>query len=449
MSAAPATTETDRWAALLSDHRSPRTAGGPARRDADNPFRSPFETDHDRVVYSAPFRRLARKTQVHPLAPNDDVHNRLTHSIEVASVGRSLARRLGAFLTQRGELPAHRTADDLAWIVQAACLAHDLGNPPFGHAGEYAVREWIASHGADLFPHAAEGDPLHVPADLQHDWACFEGNAQGLRLAARPDLAGAYLRLTDATLGALVKYPWTADDPRAGTARNAKFNVYASERDLFESAWHRMGLGPSLRHPLSYLTEAADDICYRLIDMEDGVEVGLLDRDRVRRCFNALLEQDDTHQPLGQLRAAAIGRLIDGCWQVFADDYANICAGTRTQDLKAGLVGPRADALAELKGLYLHLFADRNKTATELGAYKSLGRIVYALARACQRLVRDGGYNPESYVAKRTLDLAWGREFVTAHDTRPYAWWLRQIMDYVSGLTDNYARQLSREIEGG
>jgi len=127
-----ADTESARWSTLLSDHRSPRAPDRPARRDAPNAHRSPFETDHDRVVYSAPFRRLARKTQVHPLAPNDDVHNRLTHSIEVAGVGRSLARRLGRFLKTRGAIPPGRTADDLAWIVQAACLAHDLGNPPFG-----------------------------------------------------------------------------------------------------------------------------------------------------------------------------------------------------------------------------------------------------------------------------------------------------------------------------
>ncbi|MEE9405755.1 MAG: dNTP triphosphohydrolase [Algisphaera sp.] len=434
------------WTALLSAHRSASSPHGEPRLDASNPFRSPFETDHDRIVYSAPFRRLARKTQVHPLAPNDQVHNRLTHSIEVASVGRSLARRLGAFLIERNELPKHRTADDVVWAVQAACLAHDLGNPPFGHAGEYAVREWVSSHPDRLFHDVPQDHPLHVPDDLKRDWQHFEGNAQGFRLGARTDLHGTYLRLTDATLGALVKYPWTADDSRADSG---KFNVYASERELFHAAWKRMELQPSARHPLSFLTEAADDICYRLIDMEDGVEVGLLDQSRVRDCFNALLDQPKNDAPLGQLRAAAIGRLIEECWIVFKNDYPAIRAGTRSDDLKSSLTGPTASALAELKKLYQDLFADRNKTATELGAYKSLGRIVYALGRACSRLVEDGKYNPESYVAKRTLDLAWGRDFAVAHQHETYAWWLRQIMDYVSGLTDNYTRQLSREIEGG
>ena len=442
-----ADTESARWSTLLSDHRSPRAPDRPARRDAPNAHRSPFETDHDRVVYSAPFRRLARKTQVHPLAPNDDVHNRLTHSIEVAGVGRSLARRLGRFLKARGAIPPGRTADDLAWIVQAACLAHDLGNPPFGHAGEYAVREWVAAHRCDLFHDVPAGHPLHVDAALQRDWAHFEGNAQGLRLAARGDLHACYLRLTDATLGALVKYPWTADDPRAKDTR--KFNVYASERDFFVSVWQRLGLSPGARHPLSFLTEAADDICYRVIDMEDAVELGLLDADRVRDAFNGLLPEANPTAPLGQLRAAVMGVLIDACWHVFEADYEAICAGERTADLKSGLTGPLAEGLAGLKALYKDIFADRTKTATELGAYKSLGRIVYALARATTRLVEDGKYNPESYIAKRTLDLAWGADFVIANQHQPYAWWSRATMDYVSGLTDNYARQLSREIEGG
>jgi len=438
------------WRKLLSAHRGPRRPGAAAREDVPNPCRSPFETDHDRVVYSAPFRRLARKTQVHPLAPNDDVHNRLTHSIEVAGVGRSLARRLGLFLDARHDLPPGRSGDDLAWIVQAACLAHDLGNPPYGHAGEYAIREWVAAHGVDLFPPDADDNPTHpfyADPDLRRDWARFEGNAQGLRLAARADLPACYLRLTDATLGALVKYPWTAGDPRAEAT--GKFNVYASERDLFEGTWARLGLRAGTRHPLSFLTEAADDICYRVIDMEDAVELGLLRADRVRQAFNQLLPAPLHGAPLGQVRAAAMGALIDACWSVFVSDHDAIRAGDRRADLKSGLTGPLADGLAALKDLYKDIFADRSKTATELGAYKSLGRIVYALARATQRLVRDGRYDPESYVAKRTLDLAWGADYVIAHQHRPYAWWLRQVMDYVSGLTDNYARQLSREIEGG
>ena len=435
------------WDTLLSATRCPSSVDGAPRHDPGTAFRSPFETDHDRVVYSAPFRRLARKTQVHPLAPNDDIHNRLTHSIEVAGVGRSLARRLGAHLSQRGEIPSGRTADDLAWIVQAACLAHDLGNPPFGHAGEYAVREWVAAHGHELFHDVAADHPLFTDDALRRDWARFEGNAQGLRLAARSDLPSCYLRLTDATLGALVKYPWTADDPRA--AATGKFNVYASERDLFAGVWERLGLAPGARHPLSLLTEAADDICYRVIDMEDAVALGLLDGERVRNAFNNLLPTALPHAPLGQLRAAAMGTLMDACWHVFENDYANIMQGQRLGDLKSGITGPLADGLAELKTLYKDIFADRRKTAAELGAYKALGRIIHALGRATTRLVQDQRYNPESYIAKRTLDLAWGADFVIAHQHQPYAWWLRQVMDYVSGLTDNYARQLSREIEGG
>ena len=304
-----------RWDRLLSAARIPPPEGMPAEQAGaagarsgggitGERHRTPFEADLDRVVYSAPFRRLARKTQVHPLAPNDQVHNRLTHSIEVASVGRSLGRRLGAFLVGRGDLaPEHQ--DHLVWILQAACLAHDLGNPPFGHAGEYAVRAFAAKHPSDV-PGA------DTPAAA--DWALFEGNAQGFRLCARPDNPGAgHLRLTCATLGALVKYPWAVDDPRA--AAQGKFNVFYSERDVFARVVDACGLdgqgalpsGRVARHPLSFLSEAADDICYRILDLEDAVEMRIVPEDRVRTIFAAFTEADPG-APLSKLRGGVILR---------------------------------------------------------------------------------------------------------------------------------------------
>lgn len=414
--------------------------------------RTPFEADHDRVVYSAPFRRLARKTQVHPLAPNDQIHNRLTHSIEVASVGRSLGRRLGAFLAERGELPGddpaaqRQAADDLAWILQAACLAHDLGNPPFGHAGEYALRAFAKAH---------PGDVPGADTPAAADWALFEGNAQGFRLAARADNPGAgHLRLTCATLGALVKYPWGVDDPRAGA--QGKFNVFSSERDVFEGVVEACGLrlpdGRVARHPLSFLSEAADDICYRILDLEDAVEMRIVPEERVRRLFLAFAPGGEGAEsaPLSKLRGTVIRALEAACWAAFVADHPAVMAGEREADLKSDLTGALPDALAQVKEVYTEIFAHRDKVAAELGAYKALGRIVTALARSIDDLTARPGrsFSHTHFLTQRTLELAFGRAHVEANPHGDAFWWSHRAMDFVSGLTDNGARELSSAIDG-
>ena len=446
-----------RWDRLLCPHRLPLDGSPPTPAPSGgDPHRSPFEADHDRVVYSAPFRRLARKTQVHPLAPNDQVHNRLTHSIEVASVGRSLGRRLGAFLVERGELNA-ASADHLVWILQAACLAHDLGNPPFGHAGEFALRAFARKHPADV-PGSS------TPA--AEDWALFEGNAQGFRLCARPDNPGAgHLRLTCATLATLVKYPWAVDDPRASAT--GKFNVFHAERALFGQVVDACGLGiPGgasgggvARHPLSFLAEAADDICYRILDLEDAVEMGILAEPRVRAAFARFTGGDprggsqdrgDPADPLSKLRGGVIRTLESACWRVFVNGYAAVMAGEREADLKAGLGGGLPDALAGVGELYAEIFAHRDKVAAELGAYKALGRIVTALSRSVDDLTASPGrrFADTEFLTRRSLELAFGRVHAEQNQGRDAFWWSHRVMDFVSGLTDNAARDLSSAIDG-
>lgn len=179
-------------------------------------IRTEYYRDYDRIVFSASFRRLARKTQVHPLSFNDHIHNRLTHSIEVSSVGRSLGLAVG--LKIEDKLPSDITAVDFASIIQAACVAHDIGNPPFGHAGEYAIRQWF-SENINLIDESL--------SDAQkQDLMSFEGNAQGFRIVSQ--LENHYkdggLRLTFATLGALIKYPWESSHKL--TTEKDKFNVF-------------------------------------------------------------------------------------------------------------------------------------------------------------------------------------------------------------------------------
>jgi len=433
------------WDKLLCDWRFARREGEPAKGGRADAFRSAFEMDFDRIVYSGPFRRLSRKTQVHPMAMNDQVHTRLTHSLEVASVGRSLGHRLGKFLRARGEVAEGRE-QDLVWIIQAACLAHDIGNPPFGHAGEYAIREWVKGHREEVFAGETVSDGVRA------DWEIFEGNAQGFRIAARGDNAAAgYLRLTFATLGAMVKYPWDSQDPRA-TFRG-KFNVFSTEKHLFGEMAERMGMigagGKIVRHPLSFLAEAADDICYRILDLEDAAELGILEERRVREILLSMFDSGSfAGAPVAVLRGEAIQALIEGVWRVFERDYGAIMNGEREEDLKSGVEPSLVEAVGKIKQAYTEIFADRTKVAAELGAYKTLGRIIKAVCLATRRLAGAKSYRECGFLAQRCLELAWGEGYATENQGKPYEWWLHQVMDYVSGLTDNYSRQLSREIEG-
>jgi dGTPase len=437
------------WEKLVSNFRFASREGEGPRASSPDEFRSAFEADCDRIIFSAPFRRLARKTQVHPLAMNDQVHTRLTHSLEVANVGRSLGKRLTRFLESRREFPRAAAHSDLVAIIQAGCLAHDIGNPPFGHAGEFAIREWAKMHAAEMF----EGMGEDVDAGIRNDFQIFEGNAQGFRLAARGDNPRpGYLRLTFASLGAMIKYPWDSSDPRAQAS--GKYNVFSTERELFWEMAEHMGMrrgggGNAIaRHPLSFLTEAADDICYRILDLEDALEIGIVPEDRVRGIYAELAAELGSTAPLAVLRGKAIESLINQMWEVFEKDYAVIMAGEREKDLKADLRAETSKTLADIKELYNQIFAERSKLAAELGALNALGRIVRAITLAVQSLKKGGSFEKANFLSRRCLELAWGEKYVREHEARSYAWWLHQVIDYVSSLTDNAARQLSREIEG-
>ena len=439
------------WTRLLSDQRPPISpSAGTSRTESGKPLvdgaRSRFEQDYDRIIFSAPFRRLAGKTQVHPFATVDHVHNRLTHTLEVASVGRSLAAKVAQFLGTRGELPVGRTPADLAYIVQAACLAHDMGNPPFGHAGEYAIRGWAGEHLEALF--AAPRDPA-LNAVL-NDWHWFEGNAQSFRLVVRSDQTERdYFRFTYASLGAMIKYPWTADDSRVPA--KGKHNAFSSEKIVFLQLADGLGLrradGTVARHPLSFLSEVADDICYRISDFEDAVEMRIMSERDVRAIFAQIVGQDSGGR-LSALRAAAIGTLIDAAAGAFFEHYEAIMTGERAEDLRAAFPENIRAAMATIKrGYDESIFGHRTKVATELGAHNILGQILAVHCRAVRDLA--GGYEKLSFVHKRCLELAWEKDYVLANQGRGTAWWLGRVMDHVAGMTDAYATQVAREISGG
>ncbi len=429
------------WQKLLSDQRYGQNPA-PSRAGANMP-RTEFEKDCDRVIFSAPFRRLAGKTQVHPFAV-EHVHNRLTHTLEVASVGRSLAYAVGRLLADKGLMPEGRGVEDISCIVQAACLAHDLGNPPFGHAGEFAIRDWAERN---------SGDPLKgVPVGILTDWLQFEGNAQSLRMvAAAEQPEQPYFHFTYASLGALIKYPWTSADPRA--AQKHKHNAFSTEAPIFEDLVSVLGLrkpdGAVARHPLSFLSEAADDICYRVGDFEDAVEMGILPEATVREIFNQIIGKP-SDRPLPSLRARAIGRMVEAAAEVFVSHYDAILTGERSEDLKSSFPAELQTALTAIKRDYNSIFGHRAKVAVELGAPATLGRILDAFVPAVRALAAAGVYDPGKlgFIPCRCLALGWSEDYLRAHAAKGEAWWLSRLMDLVAGMTDTYATQVSREIAG-
>lgn len=412
-------------------------------------FRSPFETDYDRAVYSSSFRRLGKKTQVHPMEKNAHVHNRLTHSLEVASVARSFGRRLGHLLEEKGELPDSVNEYDLAFSLMAASLAHDIGNPPFGHAGEYAIREWLESHSDEFFP--VDFHDEHLIADV----SIFEGNAQGFRLASRKDLGElAYLQFTYCSLGAMVKYPWTSTDPRA--QETGKYNFFSSEANLATEVFGEMGLlegSMFKRHPLSFLSEAADDICYRVIDIEDAVEINELTHGEAMIHYLGLLgdSQKEYHKTMGlpQLRAVVIGRLIDVFWKVFVDNYDQIIAGERVDDLKKDLSPRDADCFASVKNTNTtKIFTAERKVRVEIGSYQVMGRILKALGKATFALSKSQNLKSVPFIAQRCLSLAWSQDYITDNAHQPFSWWIHPILDFISSMTDDRAIEISNSING-
>jgi len=282
------------WEALLSLKRYGDT--NKRLRTEQDDLRLGFEVDYDRIVFSNAFRSLQDKTQVIPFSKTDFVHTRLTHSLEVSVVGRSLGRMAGrAILEKHPHLHASLgyRANDFGAITAAAALAHDIGNPPFGHSGEKAIGHFFTSgKGSDY--------QSLLSAEEYQDLCDFEGNANGLKILteSRPGTQGG-LRLSYATLGAFVKYP-KASLPHKPTTHIAdkKFGYFQNQKALFNEVVRELSLvegGKTLRHPLTYLVEAADDICYTIIDFEDGINLGWISEDyALEYLINLVRDQIDS-----------------------------------------------------------------------------------------------------------------------------------------------------------
>ena len=444
------------WLKLLSPRRFGQKS---VARGKGNELRSAFEQDFDRIIFSHPFRRLQDKTQVFPLPEHDFVHTRLTHSLEVSSVGKSLGRKAGEIILARHpELVKQNLSQfDFGAITAAASLAHDLGNPPFGHSGEDAI--------SDFFKNNPSVAPFR-PAVNEKEWAdfCnFEGNAQGFRILNKGSYQG--LNLTMATLATFTKYPRESLIPNPEKSRKShkKYGFFQAEKLLFQQLAEEVGLirggGPNLvwcRHPLAFLVEAADDICYSIIDLEDGCRLGLVSYGVTKELLATILGPkfneaklnriDNENERISLLRAIAIGVLIDQCIEAFEANENGMLSGNFDQAL-TDLI-PAKSVLKEISGLSVeNIYRARIVLETEAAGFEVINGLLESFIPASFRFQFE-----QAKCTRRDKSIVrlLPKEVFTlpsAETNKEYTL-IMNIIDFISGMTDSFAISLYRKIKG-
>lgn len=454
------------WDTLLNSSR-PR----PSTSTGDH--RTQFERDYDRAVFSTPVRRLQDKTQVFPMEPHDAVRTRMTHSLEVSSVARGLATAVADRLKREID---PETARSIETIARTCGLIHDLGNPPFGHAGEDAIRYWF---GSERGKEAIESLPADRP-QLTQDFLNFEGNAQSLRLVAKLQILSDYngLNLTYGTLSASCKYtaPSHQANPQARNHAMRKPGYFASENQVMQKIRRRTGTGQA-RNPIAFLVEAADDIVYAVADVEDGVKKGILSWKSLRAevsqdksaAVQAALENmkkilkagrksiprglpDDVYA--SAFRTAAIGILVESAAEAFKEHYADIMAGSYERDL-VGDCGA-APFVELLKGIgSRRVYTTAPTLKLEIMGRKVIFDLMTIFWQGAQELPLDRPPKTKNYAGKvgALLSDNYRRvfsHFVQADRELPETYHrLQLVTDYVCGMTDSFARRLHAELTNG
>jgi dGTPase len=435
------------WENLLKLKRYGDQKERPRREQDDT--RIGFEVDYDRIVFSSAFRSLQDKTQVIPFSKTDFVHTRLTHSLEVSVVGRSLGRMAGKALLNKHAYLSEALGykiNDFGAIVAAAALAHDIGNPPFGHSGEKAI--------GHFFKHGAGARFKSELSDKQYQDLCsFEGNANGFKILTenQPGTPGG-LRLSYATLGAFVKYP-KASLPLRPTPHVAdkKYGFFQSQEAFFQTLSNDMGLfnnNKHYRHPLAYLVEAADDICYTIIDFEDGIHLGWIEEEYALEYLIKLVKDDlDTlkysklkhrSQRLSYLRALAINSLIKDAVRIFSENENQILEGTFGNAL---LEKSQYQAqITDIINLSVEkIYNSEEVIQKEIVGYKVISTLLEALVTAAAHAFLD---KSNSY-DKLLLQL------VPDHEQLPADSLYETLLNascYVASLTDGKAMLLAEKI---
>lgn len=434
-----------------------------------NKNRSPFAADIDRIIFCDSFRRLSKKSQVHPLAMNDHLHTRLSHSLEVSSVGRSLGCAIGFYLEEKNHLPPNIRPEHIGEIVQAACLAHDIGNPPFGHAGEEAIKGWFSDIKNIKYIEM-------LPSNRKSDFTCFDGNAQGFRVVTKTESINddEGMKLTYPVIASMVKYPissYRADVDPKNSPR--KYNYHFSETDIFKKIFDTLGLSISskkhIRHPLSFLMESADDICYSIMDLEDALELRLIsfktfcdvysDIDGIEQIIKK--SQSGTRYTAAYIRAKVIGFLIEKVIKTFKKQYDNIINGT----CQGSLVDNDAELskyIGNAKNITKKLvYSEARKTALEIGAYTIYQSLLDTFIPAVHYDITKRSIDYSPYKYERALEMLskksknhllyseQGKNEKNAdfEHRKLYDSYMK-VIDYITGMTDSYATFVSQQFLG-
>ena len=432
------------WNQLICDKR----LGMEEFHDDRHHTRSDFQRDYDRLIFSSPFRRLQNKTQVFPLPGSIFVHNRLTHSLEVSSVGRSMGNEIALRLRDKyASVSWTQKLDCLRDIVAAACLCHDLGNPPFGHSGEKTISTYFS-----------EGNGQALKEQVgNREWADlinFEGNANSFRLLTHrfKGRRNGGMAMTYSSLASIVKYPYSS----LHAGEKGKFGFFSSEEEIFRRVATQLGMpetdsGKFARHPLVYVTEAADDICYQIMDLEDAhklkiiglqevVELllgfcGSTDKERMQRMMNHL---DDPNEKIAYLRSNAIGAMVVDCADVFSKNEETILAGEFRGTLVDNMNPRLKDAYAKCSATaWNKIYCAPEVVDIELAGNRIITYLLDTLM--------DAVMNPDKNYSRLLLNIIPGQYDTSASTLYER---IQSVLDHISGMTDVYALDLFRKLNG-
>lgn len=438
------------WKQLISNKR----LGQESRHAIRHDDRSEFKRDYDRLIFSAPFRRMQNKTQVFPLPGSIFVHNRLTHSLEVASVGMSLGNDVAhCVMKTRPEL-ADTLFTQIGTIVSTACLAHDMGNPPFGHSGEKAIQTFFTEgKGAYLKD--------RLSPELWNDITHFEGNANAFRLLAhrfkgRRD--GGFV-MTYTTLASIVKYPFASALAEKG---HGKFGFFCTEADIFSRIADDLGIirksadgcpAEYARHPLVYLVEAADDICYEIMDIEDAHKLKIVTYEETKRLFldffdemgqNHIMQRihdeeiTDDNEKVIYMRACVINALERACVDAFMRHEDEIMRG----EFSGSLIDSIDDRLVKAYHNCTELskkriYKSKPVLDVELSGFKIMDSLMEVMTEAA--------VNPQRFYSRQLISRVSSQYDISAPDLETR---IMAVIDYISGMTDVYALDIYQKING-
>jgi dGTPase len=410
--------------------------------------RTEFERDFDRIVFSSPFRRLQDKTQVFPLPESDFVHTRLTHSLEVSCVGRSLGKLVGEnVLKNYSDIDDSVSPYDFGSIVAAASLSHDIGNPPFGHSGEKAISDFFIYGKGKVYEEQMNNKQWN-------DLINFEGNAQGFRILTKSHYSR--LKLTYASIAAFVKYPRESviQDRDPQRKSQDKYSFFQSEKHIFSDVASEVGLIPLsnsgclwCRHPLTFLVEAADDICYRIIDLEDACRLNLVSFNVTEKLLkeiaganldlNTYTGIDDENEKIGYLRARAINKLIYEAVGFFMQNKKEILNGTFDNALISGISS--SSALDEIMVISeKKIYNSRSALETQMAGFEVLGGLLdYFITAVAGNVKKE---------QNRILLELIPKQFLYSKDN--FYEKILSVIGFVAGMTDSYAISLYRKIKG-